>query len=213
MVQATGLLQWPTQDNKISSTQSERQIIARCKAGDNEAFGVLVHEYQDRLYNTILKICNNSQDARELTQDAFMRAFQYIDRFDYRSGFYTWLCTIALNSTRSFLRRSRLVKFISIENGDGQYLPCQTQRTSTSNKIPNRFLCRREIKSRVMHAISELDVLFRAVVVLRDVENMKYHEIAETLDIPYGTVKSRLHHARNLLKAKLVDLECYASDS
>lgn len=174
------------------------------------AFGLLVAKYQDRIYNMVFRMCASRADAEELAQEAFLRAMERIEQFRGQSRFYTWLFRIAANLTISHRRRSRRVKFRSLthsEEYDGTQAEDLTAVVAQQRSPgPVTAAVTAEINDRVDQAIDELDDDFRIVVVLRDIEELDYAEIAGVLDLPIGTVKSRLHRARCMLRDKLADL-------
>ncbi len=183
-------------------------IVQRCRAGDMQAFGLLVAKYQDRLYNTMVKIVGRSAEAEELTQEAFLRALEKLSKFRGASKFYTWLFRIGTNLAISHIRRQGRVRFRSLDSSvatAGGQRP-QAEPVDTSRPGPAEELLAQEKAQLIAAALEELDDDHRVVIVLRDVEEMDYAAIANVLDIPAGTVKSRLHRGRNILKDKLADL-------
>ena len=188
----------------------DRALVERFRQGEMQAFGVLVTKYQDRIYNMILRMGPRPAEAEELAQEAFLRAMERIEQFRGKSRFYTWLFRIAANLTISHRRRSGRIKFRSLTSTEG---PGGSPGDSlTAGLAQKRFpgpvasVLSAEIGDRVERALDELDEEFRDVVVLRDMEQLDYAEIAQVLDLPIGTVKSRLHRARCVLKNKLADL-------
>ena len=153
----------------------------------------LIVKYQDRIYNTILKICNNSDDAAELTQYTFVKVLEHIADFRGKSSFYTWLFRIAVNETINFCRRRFKVVSQSL---DGE-LPNPADMASSD---PVRLAQQKEVIALLSEAIGRLDDDHRVVIVLRDIEQMSYSQIAETLGLEMGTVKSRLSRARAMLR-------------
>ncbi len=185
-------------------------LIERVRNGDMQAFGSLVAKYQDRIYNMILRMCGRAADAEELTQEAFLRALERIGQFRGRSGFYTWLFRLAANLAISHRRRSMRIRFQSLSSDDG-YRNTQAEALTAAmagqrNPPPETAAIADETKQRVLEALEALDDEFRLVVVLCDVEDMNYARAAEVIGVPVGTVKSRLHRARCILKEKLADL-------
>lgn len=182
-------------------------ILKRCREGEVAAFGQLVHKYQDRLFNAILRMCGNRDDAEELCQETFVKALESLGRFREDSGFYTWLFRIGMNLTISHRRRGGRVKFHSLEPAG------QDDGTSRSAAVladqrgldPAEEVARNDADRRVLEALAELAEDFRAVVILRDIEDMDYEQISRVLDVPVGTVKSRLYRARCMLHEKLKD--------
>jgi len=183
-------------------------LVEQCRRGDPTAMERLILKYQNRIYNVILKICANPDDAAELTQDTFVKIIENIDRFERRSGFYTWAFRIAVNLTLNYCQRSAKHGFSSLdaENDEhSQQAKAQLKGFLSDDSSPdpavvaqNKELCRIVAKT-----LMELDDAQRAVLVLRDIEGMNYAEIAKVLDIELGTVKSRLSRARSNLRELL----------
>ncbi|MFB3890432.1 MAG: sigma-70 family RNA polymerase sigma factor [Phycisphaerae bacterium] len=186
-------------------------LVERCRKGDLRAFEALVAKYQDRVYNMVLRMVGRAADAEELAQETFLKALEKIGQFRGASGFYTWLFRIAANLAISLRRRNGRVRFGPLtavdDNGDGGAGEAATAAVaSRRNPGPEAAAMSSETNRRVTQAIEELDDEYRVVVVLRDIEDMDYAQIAGVLDLPVGTIKSRLHRARCMLKDKLADL-------
>ncbi len=198
-------------DTEISSQNiriDEEAILLRAKAGNLEAMDVLIIRYQDRIYNTILKICSNPEDASELTQDTFVKAIEQLHNFEFRSSFYTWIFRIAVNLTLNFCKRRFRIRFEPIEGsrsddaGDcrgklREYL------TGGQQADPSKLVCDSEIHNILLRAIANLDDDQRTAIVLRDIEGMRYDRIADVLGVELGTVKSRISRARENLRQQL----------
>lgn len=183
-------------------------LVQRCKRGDSEAMSRLILKYQDRIYNTILKICANRDDAAELTQETFVKVIERINSFKGQSAFYTWLFRVAVNLTYNYCKRRVKLPTYSLENmrvsgfGDAG-VQLKAYFADESAIDPAVIAQNREIGQIAMAALGELDEDHRVVLVLRDIEGMSYNEIAETLQVELGTVKSRLSRARANLKSIL----------
>lgn len=175
----------------------DTRLIQETLAGDRQAYGQLVRRYQDRLYNTLVHVTGSVSEAEEVTQEAFLRAFRKLNSFEQRAGFYTWLYRIAFNLWISRRRGKREV--YSVEQGRESLglEPVDQQDT------PVEQIERRERVELVRTAISQLPEEFRTVLVLRELDGNDYEAIAQMLDIPIGTVRSRLHRARLLVKRQL----------
>jgi RNA polymerase sigma-70 factor (ECF subfamily) len=180
-------------------------LVERCRQGDSAAMERLILRYQKRIYNVILRMCRNTDDAAELTQETFVKIIQKINEFEGRSNFYTWAFRIAVNLTLNYCQRSsRLdLKSLDIEDIDRSR---QTRRKLkellTDDRCPDPAIMaqNKELCDIVMQSLMKLDDAHRAVVVLRDIEGMNYARIAEVLNIELGTVKSRLSRARSNLR-------------
>lgn len=188
----------------------DAELLEQCRRGDGAAFERLVRKYQDRIFNTCWRMSGNRADAEELTQETFVRAFQAIGRFDGRSEFFTWLYRIATNLAISHQRKrsrssagslDRSPPRGAVEHGGGA-----ATRAAGSGPSPEERALATERGEQVIAALAELDEEHRAVVVLRDVESLDYEQIADILEVPVGTVKSRLHRARMALRARLTRL-------
>ena len=173
------------------------QLIDETLAGNSEAFGRLVQKYQDRLYNTVVNVTGNVEDAKDVVQDAFVQAFVKLDSFKRSSAFYTWLYRIAINAAISRQRAKRPTS--SIEHAR----ECRGFEPAGNEDDPEETLLRDERCREVRRAIDRLDEEHRAVIVLREIDGCCYETIAEILDLPIGTVRSRLHRARLRLRDEL----------
>ena len=199
-VQEKGDLQ---QDVGIEDTA----LVRRCQRGDVDAAGRLILKYQDRLYNAILKICQNRDDAAELTQDTFVKVLENIGGFAGRSGFYTWLFRIGINLTLNYRKRRLKLPMRSLDNessfgGEGRASPASFVSDCGRND-PALAAASKESIQLVLQALKNLEQDHRVVLVLREIEQMSYQEIAEVLCVEPGTVKSRLSRARAVLKDHL----------
>ncbi len=180
-------------------------LVSKAQQGDSVAIRHLVIKYQDRIYNVILKICGNKDDAAELTQETFVKLIEKVDTFKGNSAFYTWLFRIAVNLTLNFCRRRFKISMQSLDSVSGSdFDQARTQLKSyladNSTADPAVVVQNKEIARIIRQAIVKLEDKQRTVVVLRDIEGMSYADIARTLDIEIGTVKSRLSRARVNLK-------------
>jgi len=180
-------------------------LVERCRKGDSEAMERLILKYQDRIYNVILRMCRNTHDAAELTQETFVKIIKKINEFEGRSSFYTWAFRIAVNLTLNYCQRSVRLGLRSLDAEDTEYSRQSKQQlkellADKSNPDPAVMVQNKELYNIVIQSLMKLDDAHRAVIVLRDIEGMNYARIAEVLDIELGTVKSRLSRARNNLK-------------
>ena len=183
----------------------EAVLIEQCRQGDSAAMERLILKYQNRIYNAILKICANTDDAAELTQETFVKIIENIDGFQGKSSFYTWAFRIAVNLTLNYCQRSVRLGLASLDakvdeqaRGVLKEILCDDSLPDPAVVAQNKELCEIIIK-----ALIRLDDAQRAVIVLRDIEGMSYAQIAEVLDIELGTVKSRLSRARSNLREVL----------
>lgn len=180
-------------------------LVEQCRAGDSGAMERLILKYQNRIYNVILKICANPDDAAELTQETFVKVIENIEGFRGKSSFYTWAFRIAVNLTLTHCRRSARLELRSLEavgsERTGRAVQALREFLSDDGSpdpavvAQNKELC--EIATKML---LRLDDAQRTVVILRDIEGMKYEQIAKVLDIELGTVRSRLSRARSNLR-------------
>lgn len=183
----------------MSMSPDDRLLIDACRAGKAEAFGILVQRYQDRLYPTLLRLTGRAEDASDLLQDAFLRAFEKLDRYQGESSFYTWIYRIAVNLALSERRRRRVaVRVMAVLRSER---PESAEDPGQSD--PALPVERAEREALIQHALNQLSDDHRAVVVLKDLDGLRYEEIAEILRVPVGTVRSRLHRAREILRDRL----------
>jgi RNA polymerase sigma-70 factor (ECF subfamily) len=169
----------------------DHQLIAECLQGRSAAFGELVTRYQDRLFNTVLRLLDNSEDARDVVQEAFLSAYQSLRNFKGDALFFTWLYRIAVNTAISYKRKQRVVLRL---HGGGEGLAEPPDSSDASR--PEHALERSEEEKRVHDALNRLSAEHRVVLIMKDMEGQKYEEMAEILEVPIGTIRSRLHRAR-----------------
>jgi RNA polymerase sigma-70 factor (ECF subfamily) len=174
----------------------EREWIRSCQRGNRKSFEPLVRKYQRRAYFTALGLLGNPEDALETSQEAFMRAFRALARFDADRPFYPWFYRILRNLCTNLLTRGR----IRVADNADRILE-RVPAGPESN--PERQVSRKEIQDTVWRALSFLPADHREILILREMQEMTYAEIAEQLEIPIGTVMSRLYHARRELRQRL----------
>lgn len=186
-----------------SSATADDVLISRSRAGQVSAFGQLVERYQGRLFNAIHRMVGNTDDAQELTQDAFVRAFQGLRKFRGGSGFYTWLFRIGMNLSINHRHRRQRMQLVPSDNLQGTQADSLAALAGGEDSASHRLEMQEE-HQRVLAALEELEPSFRVVVVLRDIEGLDYAQIGKLLEVPVGTVKSRLSRARLMLREKLL---------
>lgn len=178
----------------------DEELIRQCLDGRTEAFGVLVGRHQNRLYNSLLRMLGSPDDALDAVQDAFVLAFQKLDSFRGDSKFYSWLFRIGYNAAVSAKRKERL----KTQSADAAREKMGVEPSdSHPRQTPSHALEVAEQQELVQRALSELPEEYRTVLVLKELEDLSYEEIAELADIPIGTVRSRLHRGRSELREKL----------
>ncbi len=175
----------------------DQAAIERVLDGDSAAYAELVERYQRRLMGLLAHACGSHHEAEDMAQETFARAYRKLHLFSGQSQFYTWLCRVAMNLLVSQRRRKRVESQLSREGFD------VAMDSVGSTVDAEEALELSEMQMQVRQAIAMLDIERRTVVLLRDFDGMDYEAIAETLEIPVGTVRSRLHRARLELKAIL----------
>lgn len=183
----------------------DNRLIAECLKGRTEAFGELVRRYQDRLYNTVYRLVDNAEDAQDVLQEAFLNAYQSLDSFKGDALFFTWLYRIAVNKAVSMKRKKRVS--LSIEVGHGESNGHLEPLDASENCQPGLALEKAEQERHIRHALSRMSPEHRTVLILKDMEGQKYETIAEVLQVPIGTIRSRLHRARLELRDLLEQRE------
>jgi RNA polymerase sigma-70 factor (ECF subfamily) len=185
--------------DKNGDPQGELALVCEARQGSVDAFSTLVETYKRRAYFAALALVRNHDDALELSQEAFARAFKAMNRFDETRPFYPWLYKIVRNLCLNHLKRRTRHQEVSIdivESRTGEGL-------SSAQAGPAEIAERNETKERLWKAIGQLSPDHREIIVLRHFQEMSYAEIAEALDCPKGTVMSRLHAARRSLRDQL----------
>jgi RNA polymerase sigma-70 factor (ECF subfamily) len=182
-----------SQYQQTNVSADDHRLIAECLQGRTAAFGELVTRYQDRLFNTVLRLLEHAEDARDVVQEAFIHAYQSLHAFKGDSLFYTWLYRIAVNTAISFKRKHKaLLRAYPGGPGAEGLDPADVSEFTR----PGYALEMAEEEKRIHDALNRLSPEHRAVLVLKDMEGQKYEEMAEVLQVPIGTIRSRLHRAR-----------------
>jgi RNA polymerase sigma-70 factor (ECF subfamily) len=176
---------------------NDDQLIEQTLEGNRDAFGELVTKYQVRLYNTMIQIVGSTEDAYDVAQEAFLQAYLRLNTFRRSSKFYTWLYRIAFNAAMGMRRNRR------IHGWNSDMKQELTENLEDRSKRPEEDLISKENVKFVQDSLNDLDSDFRTVIVLRELEEFSYEEIAEITEVPIGTVRSRLHRARSMLKERL----------
>ena len=171
--------------------QNESELVRQAQLGDRQAFGVLVRRHRAGVVNVAYRLCGDTHMAEDAAQEAFLRAWQNMERYEPRSPFRNWIYRIASNGVLDAVRRQR------------ETVQLDTVKLSHPGAGPETEVVKRERGDRVRSAVLALPEASRAVLVLREHEQLSYKEIADTLDIPIGTVMSRLNYARNRLRETL----------
>ncbi len=208
MNRARPRLNMDTEATAAQADVSDLDLVKQAQAGDTGAFDQLVGRYRTRVFGMIYNMVHNEQDAWDLAQDSFLKAWKSIARFRGQSSFYTWVYRIVTNVTIDWLRKKQ------IRGGAGEFDDAvQLKEIDPASRtvphpaaLPHERMEQSEIRRRIDAAIAQLSPEHRAVILLKEIEDMQYHEIAESLGCSIGTVMSRLFYARKKLQNLLRDV-------
>jgi RNA polymerase sigma-70 factor (ECF subfamily) len=201
---------------RVQSTaqaETDEELVRQASAGRSEAFDELVTRYQDRVFNVLTRMSGSAQDAEDLAQETFLKAYRALNSFRQGSKFYTWLFRIAVNTGFSRRRqegRRKSHEGARLDGGSGEdsdEWSLEAVAPERTDSDPARNLEKEQLRARVREGLREIDPDYRTILVLRDIEGMDYDGIAETLDISTAAVKSRLHRARQEMARILKDLK------
>jgi RNA polymerase sigma factor (sigma-70 family) len=185
--------------------EDDEALVARTQKGDSAAFDVLVERYKARLYATVYHMTANHEDANDLVQETFIKAFKSIKSFRGRSSFYTWIYRIAVNRTINFLKRRKNRNQYSLDDLDSSIQTDPDLVEMMSHVTPRREAGLTELQAKLNEALQKLSEAHRAVVTMHDIQGMTHADIAKVLKCSEGTVRSRLFYARQQLQALLAD--------
>ncbi|MGC4030292.1 MAG: sigma-70 family RNA polymerase sigma factor [Tepidisphaeraceae bacterium] len=186
----------------------EADLFRRARDGDRGAFGQLATRTQDRLYTAVVRMVGDREEARELTQDAFVKALGALSSFRGESGWYTWVFRIGMNLAITHLRKVKRRRTFSLDAprpGSSDQASGLAERLASPDAPPDQVAQRHETRQQVVRCLGELTEDQRALIVLRDIEGMDYQQMAEVLEVPLGTLKSKLFRARLALREKLLE--------
>ncbi len=190
------------------SIERERQLVRQVQQGDRGAMGELLGAYHKRVYHHCLRMLGHPEDAADITQEAMARAIEHVGRFTGKSRFSTWLFRIVVNLSISHLRKRKVRRATSLDNpisglDDGGAVPLSQLMADSTEPNPADRVQTSEQVDRMIRTLDGLDENLKSVILLRDLQEMDYREIAEVLDLPVGTVKSRLFRGRLALRRQL----------
>jgi len=208
MNRASTRLKVDTEKTAAQADVPELDLVKQAQAGDTEAFDQLVSRFRNRVFGMIYNMVHNEQDAWDLAQDSFLKAWKSIARFRGQSSFYTWIYRIVMNVTIDWLRKKQ-VQGAGAEFDDAVQLTEIDPASRTvphAGALPHERMEQKEIRVRIDAAIAQLSPEHRAVILMKEIEDMQYHEIAESLGCSIGTVMSRLFYARKKLQNLLRDV-------
>jgi len=189
---------------RLSMKPTDEELISKFQEGDREAFNELVFRYKDPLFNYVARMLKDRVYAEDIVQETFVRVYRNCNRYQQIAKFSTWIYTIAINLTKTELRRQNLRRFFSLsgisENGKTFELP---DTKINLEKTAEDTIAGEQIR----HAIEELPKTFREVIILRDIQELSYEEISKIVGVPLGTVKSRVNRGRTRLQKMLQELK------
>jgi len=186
----------------MSTESSDAQLVRRVQKGDKRAFDMLVLKYQHKIVNLVMRYVRDPDQALDITQEAFLKAYRALPRFRGESAFYTWLYRIAVNTAKNYLaaQRRRPVD-VDLDLQDPEQYDLQAKLKDTDT--PEGVTLSRELNHAVQSAIEGLPEDLRTAIVLRELDGMSYEEIAQAMECPVGTVRSRIFRARDAISKKI----------
>ena len=198
---------------KVLTLSPERQdeadadlrLVRQIQAGEVAAFDTLVQKYRERIYGVVYNLTSNREDAADLTQETFIKAFQAIARFQGTSSFFSWLYRIAINATLSHLRRHKLRRFFSLEKMVEEDHSTEVIQSMAVAPDSDKQALVKDLQEILNEAFQKLSFKHRTVVTLFEIDQLSHQEIAEIMDCSVGTVRSRLHYAKQQLQSYLQD--------
>ncbi len=177
---------------------SDRELVERAQAGSRDAFSALVEKYRAKMFNLAYSITRNREAADDLAQEVFIKAYLALPKFKFQSAFGTWLYRIAVNASKDYLRKEGRQRKVSLEESPPGTLMQEDDTVQFDNIKETE-----EQKKIVQHALKSLPEKYQVILTLRDIQGFPYGEISQLLDISPGTVDSRLHRARKILRKKV----------
>ena len=180
-------------------------VVQKVQAGNVGAFDQLVQKYREHIFSVVYNMTGNREDASDLTQETFIKAFQAIGRFKGKSAFFTWIYRIAVNNTMTFLKKNRRRRFVNYENINEEVATSEIIERLTAKNRTEKGALVQELQEKLNESLQKLSPKHRTVVILHEIEGLEHAEIAEITKTSVGTVRSRLHYAKQQLQAYLKD--------
>ena len=196
---------FPAQEKTLTQRDLDWAVVRKVQAGNVGAFDHLVQKYREHIFSVIYNMTSNREDASDLTQETFIKAFQAIARFRGKSSFFTWVYRIAINHTMTFLRKRNRRRFISYEKIDEEVSNSEIFERLTAKNRSEKGVLISELQEKLNDALQKLSPKHRVVVILHEIEGLEHAEIAEITKTSAGTVRSRLHYAKQQLQSYLQD--------
>ncbi len=183
----------------------DQALVERVQRGDKAAFDLLVLKYQNKVMNVISRYIRDHSEVQDVAQEAFIKAYRALPRFRGDSAFYTWMYRIAINTAKNYLvARGRRMPSVDIDASEAEQYEGATGLKEQAT--PERMLLRDEVESTIYSAIENLPEDLRTAITLREIEGLSYEEIAQAMECPVGTVRSRIFRAREAIDKKLKPL-------
>lgn len=196
---------FPAQEKTVSERDLDWAIVQKVQAGNVAAFDQLVQKYREHIFSIVYNMTSNREDASDLTQETFIKAFQAIARFKGKSSFFTWIYRIAINTTMTFLKKRNRRRFISYEKINEEVSSSEIFECLTAKNRSEKGALVSELQEKLNDALQKLSPKHRTVVILHEIEGLEHAQIAEITKASVGTVRSRLHYAKQQLQAYLQD--------
>jgi RNA polymerase sigma-70 factor (ECF subfamily) len=206
------LLLWDNKDSRKMATESipvevpvddEQELVARARQGDTASFSTLLRRYEGKIFRLAMNITQNREDAEDVLQESFLKAYEHLDQFLGNSKFYTWIVRIAVNQALMKLRKRRSDRAVSLDEQIDTGEDTVVREIAAWDPDPEQRYSREELHTILTSVIDELAPIYRTVFTLRDVDGLSTEETAEALDLSVPAVKSRLLRARLQLRDKL----------
>ncbi len=182
---------------------SDHAVVRQVQAGDVAAFDKLILKYRERLFGIIYNLTSNREDTADLVQEAFIKVFQSINRFQGQASFFTWLYKIAVNNALTHLRKNKQRTFFSLERIQEEPTSAEIIAQLTDKSGADRDAHLRELQEKLNEAMQKLSIKHRTVITLFEIDGLSHSEIADVMECSEGTVRSRLHYAKQFLQGEL----------
>lgn len=188
--------------NDINKASSDEAIVKRVQDGDVNAYNILVIKYQPKVFQIISKFLGNSSDVNDVAQEAFIKAYKAINSFRGESSFYTWLYRIVVNAAKTFLESNNKHKN-HVDVDSQEFASIDEQGILASKDTPDRIIESQELQQVILNAMKDLPKELSDAITLREVEGMSYEDMSDLLQVPIGTVRSRIFRARQFIEEKM----------
>ncbi len=186
-----------------SAKQEDKAYIAKAKAGDMAAFELLVQQYEKIVYNVTLRMMNHSEDAKDISQEVWIKAYRSIANFDERAAFSTWIYRIAVNTCIDEMRKRKGKQSLSLDQEFQDEEGAWKHEVADAGATPEECVLQQETKNEIYQALDKLSEQYKTVFILRDMQGLTYEEIEEITGLALGTVKSRISRARRHIKEEI----------